>query len=45
MARFKPARGKRAAAGPRPNAVGCIALLVFLFLLLFWIMYLTVSQG
>jgi hypothetical protein len=45
MAKFKPARGKRSAAGPRPNAVGCIALIVFLFFLLFWIMYLTVRGG
>jgi hypothetical protein len=45
MAKFKPARGKRASATPRANAVGCVALIVFIFFLLFWIMYLTVKQG
>ena len=45
MARFKPARGKKAAQDKRPNAIGCIVLLVLLFFLVFLMMYYTVKQA
>ena len=45
MARFKPARGKKAAQDTRTNAIGCIILLVLLFFLVFLMMYYTVKQA
>ena len=46
MAKFRaPGRRKAAPAGPRPNAIGCIVVLVLLFLLLFGVMYYTVQQA
>jgi hypothetical protein len=45
MAKFRPARGKKQTAAPRPNAAGCIILLALLFLLLFLMMYYTVKQA
>jgi hypothetical protein len=45
MAKFKPARGKKPAATPRPNAIGCIIVIALLFVLLFVMMYYTVKSG
>jgi hypothetical protein len=46
MAKFRAAgRRKAAPAGPRPNAVGCIILLVLIFFLIFGAMYYTVRQA
>jgi hypothetical protein len=45
MARFKPAGRKKASQDKRPNAIGCIVLLILLFLLVFLMMYYTVSQA
>ena len=45
MARFKPAGRKKAAQDKRPQAIGCIILLVLLFLIVFLMMYYTVSQA
>jgi hypothetical protein len=45
MAKFRPAKGKKQSAATRPNAVGCIILLVLLFLLLFLMIYYTVQQA
>jgi hypothetical protein len=45
MAKFRPAKAKKAPAVTRPNAVGCIILLALLFLLLFLMMYYTVRQA
>jgi hypothetical protein len=45
MAKFRPARGRKPAATPRPNAIGCIILIALLFILLFAMMYYTVKQG
>jgi hypothetical protein len=44
MAKFKPARGRKSAA-QRPNAAGCIFLLVVLFALFWAVMYLAVKGG
>jgi len=45
MARFKPARGKKASQDKRPNAIGCIILLAILFVVVFLMMYYTVIQA
>jgi hypothetical protein len=45
MARFKPARGKKQMPQQRANAIGCIVLLVLLFVIMFALMYYTVAQG
>jgi hypothetical protein len=44
MAKFKPARGRKQVPAQRANAVGCIIVLVLVFLLLFLVMYYTIAQ-
>jgi hypothetical protein len=44
MAKFKPARGPKPAK-QRPNAIGCIVLLVLLFGLLYAAMFYAVKPG
>ena len=44
MARFKPARGRKPVA-KRPNAIGCILLLVILFAFVYAVMYYSVKRG
>jgi hypothetical protein len=44
MAKFKAARGRK--PGPqRPNAIGCIVLLVLLFALVYLVMYYSMKGG
>lgn len=45
MAKFKPARGRKPAAPPRPNAIGCIVLLVLMFVALYLVLYYSVKPG
>ena len=45
MAKFKPARGGRKPAAQRPNAIGCILLLVLLFAIVYLVMYYSVKPG
>jgi hypothetical protein len=44
MARFKPARGRKPVQ-QRPNAIGCILVLVLLFALMYAVMYFAVKPG
>lgn len=45
MAKFKPARGRKRAPARNPNAIGCVALLILLFILVFVVIYYTVRQA
>jgi hypothetical protein len=45
MARFKPVRGKKGIPPKKANAIGCMIVLGLIFLLMFWMIYYTVSQG
>lgn len=44
MAKFKPARGRKPVK-QRPNAIGCILLLVLLFGLFYAVMYYAIKPG
>jgi hypothetical protein len=46
MARFKPARGKKSPrAATRPQAVGCVIVLLMIFLVIYLVMYYAIKQG
>ena len=46
MAKFKPARGRKpAAAAGRPQAIGCVIVLLALFAFVYVVMYYAIKQG
>jgi hypothetical protein len=46
MAKFKPARGRKpASAAARPQAVGCVILLLAIFAFVYAVMYFAIKQG
>lgn len=45
MAKFKPARGRKPAAATRPNAIGCITVIVLFFIVIYLVLYYSVKSG
>jgi hypothetical protein len=45
MAKFKPVRAQKRAPSRRPNAIGCILLLVLIFGFIYLVMYYSVKPG
>jgi hypothetical protein len=46
MAKFKPARGRKSApAAARPQAVGCVILLLAIFAFVYVVLYFAIKQG
>jgi hypothetical protein len=46
MAKFKPARGRKPApAAGRPQAIGCVIVLLALFAFVYMVMYYAIKQG
>ena len=46
MAKFKPARGKKSStAATRPQAIGCVILLLMVFVFIYLVMYYAIKQG
>jgi hypothetical protein len=47
MAKFKPARGKKTAAPApaRAQAIGCVAILSMLFVVVLLVIFLAIKQG
>ena len=46
MAKFKPARArKNAATAGRPQMIGCVIVLLAIFVLVYLVMYYAIKQG
>jgi hypothetical protein len=47
MAKFKPARARKSAASAagRPQAVGCVIVLLAVFAFVYLVMYFAIKQG
>jgi hypothetical protein len=46
MAKFKPARGRKSTpAAGRPQAIGCVIVLLAVFVFVYLVMYFAIKQG